>query len=513
MKADRTLLLLPVLCLVLSGCRKTGAVRYLDGPDDLHGQTICAQVGSISDLYISEHYKDSEIKYVEVGTDIPVMVVTGKADAGVTTSLVWMTHHKQYPELSCFHLEECSSDIAFPVSKDNPGLAAELNAFLDGYLQTDGFNEMVEDWSADPEGHRMPVTDAETCNREVLTVALAPDQPPYDMIRNGGIVGIEPEILTRFAIETGRQIKFVPVNFSGIIPCITSGKADMGCCIMSITEERSRSVMFTKPWTREVVDVLVRTERMSKSEGGPAGLQSAAGNGKPSLWQRTRSSFEQNVIHEDRYRMLLQGSLITIVISLLSALFGTVLGVLLSMGSLSRYGFFRKFSDIYIGFMRCIPQVVLLMIMFYVVLGKTSLSGTAVAVVAFSMCFGAYTSVIFTSTMKGIDRGQREAALSMGFTPYRTFMNFILPQVVQRALPVYRNEFISLVKATSIVGYITVFDLTRAGDIIRSRTFEAFFPLLIVTVIYFIIIWLLILLLKYAQLKSQPVVHKYSKKH
>ena len=158
------------------------------------------------------------------------------------------------------------------------------------------------------------------------------------------------------------------------------------------------------------------------------------------------------------------------------------------------------------------PEVVLLMVMYYVVFGKTDLSGTAVAVVAFSMCFGAYTSVIFTSAVGSIDKGQREAALAMGFTPMRAFFTFILPQVVQRALPVYRNEFISLVKATSIVGYITVFDLTRAGDLIRCRTFEAFFPLLIVTAMYFLIIWFLTLLLRYMEFKVQPVIHKYSKK-
>jgi len=99
----------------------------------------------------------------------------------------------------------------------------------------------------------------------------------------------------------------------------------------------------------------------------------------------------------------------------------------------------------------------------------------------------------------------------MGFGKVKAFLNIILPQTVQRALPVYKGEFIGLVKATSIVGYIAVFDLTKAGDIIRSRTYEAFFPLILVTIIYFLVIWALTLFLKFIEAKTQPKRNKFFK--
>ncbi len=495
--------------MLLAGCaggpENDGSRKMLDGPDDLHGQVICVQTGSTPDLLCSRVYPDSEIKHVEQATDMIMMVSSGKVDAGTMSELVWMPLSDSYPELGSFRLPDCGTDIAMAFPKGSTGLADEFNAFLDTFLVSTEFNEMYDGWVSDAAGRPMPEMRPELCDSGVLTVALSPDQPPYDMMRGNSVAGLEPELVARFALAKHMRVNFVTMNFQALIPYLASGKADMACSIMSITEERSRMVRFSKPWIREEVAFLVRKDRMSLTEG-------VADVVKPGLWERIRGGFERNVIQEQRYNLLWQGTLMTLVISLLSALFGTMLGVLLCMGAMSRRKVVSKPCDFYIGLMRCMPQVVLLMIMFYIVFGKADVSGTAVAVISFSMCFGAYCSVIFRSALESIDRGQREAALAMGFTPARTFFNFILPQVMQRALPVYKNEFVSLVKATSIVGYIAVSDLTRAGDIIRSRTFEAFFPLIIVTVIYFLIIWLLTLLLRWAELKSRPVVHKYSKK-
>ena len=141
----------------------------------------------------------------------------------------------------------------------------------------------------------------------------------------------------------------------------------------------------------------------------------------------------------------------------------------------------------YISVLRGIPVVVLLMLIFYVVFASVNISPVLVAVLAFGMNFAAYVSEIFRSGIEGVDKGQSEAGIAMGFTRTQTFGFIILPQMIQRILPVYKGEFISLVKMTSIVGYIAVQDLTKASDIIRSRTFDAFFPLIMVAVLYFLI--------------------------
>ena len=106
------------------------------------------------------------------------------------------------------------------------------------------------------------------------------------------------------------------------------------------------------------------------------------------------------------------------------------------------------------------------------------------------MNFSAYVAEMFRSSIEGIDKGQTEAGLSLGYTPVRTFTKFVMPQALANVLPVYKGELISLIKNTSIVGFIAVQDLTKVGDIIRSRTFDAFFPLVMVAVLYFALAWI-----------------------
>ena len=144
------------------------------------------------------------------------------------------------------------------------------------------------------------------------------------------------------------------------------------------------------------------------------------------------------------------------------------------------------------------------MIMFYIVFARTSISGVWVAVIGFGMNFGAYVSEMIRTGILAVDKGQMEAALALGYTKPRAFMKIVLPQAARHFLPVFQGEFISLVKMTSVVGYIAIQDLTKAGDIIRSRTYEAFFPLIAIAIVYFVIAWLLTRVLVALQNRFDP---------
>ena len=108
------------------------------------------------------------------------------------------------------------------------------------------------------------------------------------------------------------------------------------------------------------------------------------------------------------------------------------------------------------------------------------------------------------SGIESIDDGQREAALALGYNENQAFFRFIFPQAAVRFLPVYNGEIVSLLKSTSIVGYIAIQDLTKMSDIIRSRTYEAFFPLIATAIIYFILAWIISLILKFVLKKVSP---------
>ena len=207
-------------------------------------------------------------------------------------------------------------------------------------------------------------------------------------------------------------------------------------------------------------------------------------------------SFTNNLIAEDRYKMILDGLQVTLLITLCAAMLGTLLGGLVCWMRMSRRKWLQQVAKVYIELMRGTPVLVLLMLMYYVVMAPLDATGIVVAIVTFAMNTAAYISEMLRTTIQGIDRGQTEAGLALGFTPRQTFFKIVLPQVVKAVMPVYQGEVVSLLKGTSIVGYIAVADMTRASDLIRSRTFDAFFPLIVTAIIYFFMAWLIGLLLQ-----------------
>ena len=214
------------------------------------------------------------------------------------------------------------------------------------------------------------------------------------------------------------------------------------------------------------------------------------------MFSNVAESFSNNLIVEDRYRMILDGLQVTLLITLCAAVLGTLLGGLVCWMRMSRHRWLQQVAKVYIDLMRGTPVLVLLMLMYYVVMAPVDATGIVVAIVTFAMNTAAYISEMLRTTIQGIDRGQTEAGLALGFTQRQTFFRIVLPQVVRAVMPVYQGEIISLLKGTSIVGYIAVADMTRASDLIRSRTFDAFFPLIVTAIIYFVMAWLIGMLLQ-----------------
>ena len=257
---------------------------------------------------------------------------------------------------------------------------------------------------------------------------------------------------------------------------IQSGLADVWSGSIFITEERSKMVLFTKPYYQCHPAYFVYDGERAGSGG---------------FWREMEESFRKNFIQEKRWHFLVDGLKETIIIAVLSLLLGTLLAAAICWMRMNRRRMLRYVAATYIDIMRGVPLLVILMLMFYVVLAPTGLNATAVAVISFALVFGAYVSEIFRTAIMSVGKGQTEAGVALGFTPLQTFLYIVLPQAAKAAMPVYKGEAVSLFKNTSIVGYIAIQDLTKASDLIRSRTFDAFFPLIIISIIYFVLAWLL----------------------
>ncbi len=203
-----------------------------------------------------------------------------------------------------------------------------------------------------------------------------------------------------------------------------------------------------------------------------------------------------NLIYKDRYKEILLGLKVTFEITIVALLIGISIGVFISMVKIlkSRNLFMKIMNiivDIYIAVIRGTPVVVQMFIIYYLILGSTGLSKVIVAMFAFGINSGAYVSEIIRAGISSVDKGQFEAGRSLGLTELTTMNRIIFPQAFKNIIPTLCNEFISLVKETSVAGFIGIVDLSRAGDIIRSQTYEPFVPLVSTAIIYFIIVCLI----------------------
>ncbi|MDR1960989.1 MAG: amino acid ABC transporter permease [Gracilibacteraceae bacterium] len=211
------------------------------------------------------------------------------------------------------------------------------------------------------------------------------------------------------------------------------------------------------------------------------------------FWNDLAASFTMNFIRESRYLIILNGLRITILLSLCAITLSFALACLTNVLRRSRWRILRWIASAYVDVIRGTPIVVQLMIIYFVIL--RDLSSFSVGVIAFGLNSGAYASEIIRAGIESVDRGQAEAGRSLGLGARDTMIYIIFPQAIKNILPALANEFIILIKETSIVGYIGMIDLAKAGDIIRSRTYTAYMPLIGVAVIYYIIIKTLTVLL------------------
>ncbi|MBQ8197836.1 MAG: amino acid ABC transporter permease [Lachnospiraceae bacterium] len=186
---------------------------------------------------------------------------------------------------------------------------------------------------------------------------------------------------------------------------------------------------------------------------------------------------------------LVEGLGVTLLVTLFAALIGIALGFIVAIirstyDKTGKLKFLNVICNIYLTVVRGTPAMVQLLIMYYVIFASSNMDKVVVAILSFGINSGAYVAEIVRSGIMSIDGGQLEAGRSLGFSYARTMWYIIMPQAFKNILPALANEFIVLLKETSICGYIGLMDLTRGGDIIRSRTYEAFMPLIAVALIY-----------------------------
>lgn len=219
------------------------------------------------------------------------------------------------------------------------------------------------------------------------------------------------------------------------------------------------------------------------------------------MFEELKSQFILNFITEDRWLSLFKGLGVTLVITFFAVILGFVLGFSVAVvrniyDNTKRLKFLNFICNIYLTVIRGTPVVVQLLIIYFVIFSSMRVDKSVAAILAFGINSGAYQAEIFRSGINSVPKGQMEAGRSLGFNYAQTMIFIIMPQAIKNILPTLANEFIVLMKETSVAGYIALEDLTKAGDVIRSRTYSAMMPFLAVAILYLIMVMLFSYLVK-----------------
>ncbi len=209
--------------------------------------------------------------------------------------------------------------------------------------------------------------------------------------------------------------------------------------------------------------------------------------------QAVIDSINQNLIEQNRWKYILDGFYVTIKVTFFALILGILLGLIVAIirntyDNTGKLKILNCLCNIYLTIIRGTPVVVQLLIIYYGVFASTRIDKVLVAILAFAINSGAYQAEIFRAGIQSVPRGQFEAGRSLGFSYPQTMMIVIVPQAFKNVLPTLANEFIVLLKETSVAGYIALQDITKAGDIIRSQTYSSFTPLLAIAIIYLILV-------------------------
>jgi His/Glu/Gln/Arg/opine family amino acid ABC transporter permease subunit len=209
------------------------------------------------------------------------------------------------------------------------------------------------------------------------------------------------------------------------------------------------------------------------------------------LWNGFASQFNSTFIVDNRYQVFLQGLQNTLIISVSAVIIGVLIGILIAVVKVSpsRNILMRALNRVlsaYVAVIRGTPLATQLLIMTYIVIRSGNYVMTAC--VTFGLNSGAYVSEVIRAGIGGVDIGQMEAGRSLGLPRWRVMQKIILPQAIKNILPALVNEFIAIIKETSIVGLISVVDLNRASDLVRSRTMQPYFPLISIAIVYFVMV-------------------------
>lgn len=477
--------------------RKQTQTEEINSLKELDGKPVGVQLGATFDDFLKEEVSNPKIEYFRLVSDMVSSLDSNKISAFVVDKNVAQEIINEYGEDYKILDSIKSIRCGFALPKDSMNtvrLYTELDDFIKKIRKEGVLDEINNVWAGNDNSLKVINKEGLKGENGTLTVAVSSSVgAPVVYIKNDELIGRDIDILYRFAREYGYDLKFQDYSINSLFEAITRGECDIGAAEICITDKREEQMHFPESYYEsECVVVTKNTTTIDNTTNEDAGF-----------FERIATSFRNTFIKEDRWKMFLSGIFTTVYITLISIVLGSALGFGAYMLYRNTGKVSRTIMDVISNIILKTPIVVMLMILYYIVFGKFSISGKVVSIIGLTIIFANNVKALLDMGVKSINESQYDAALALGYSKNKGFIRMILPQAIINIISGYKSAIINLIKDSSIVGYIAVQDLTKVSDIIRSRTFEAFFPLITTALIYYVITTLFIVAVSKIKIKGK----------
>lgn len=428
---------------------------------------------------------NAKIQYLTNYSDTFLSVANGTCDFAFVFRGCFAAIQDSYPNMRFI-----SSGVAVPLvaafSDKGDKYRAEFNEYLSASWEDGTIDELTQKWLVDYKKHTDSLDfDSLPGERGTLLVGCSFMNAPYAYLEGGEFAGFDAAVLYDFCEKYGYKADIEDTAYDSVLTGIGTGKYDLAFGGYGYTKERSEGTHFSNPYLYdEYVFAVIDSAEETKG-----------------FWETIKTKLYKDFIEDHRYMTILSGLGVTLLITVLSVLLGSILGFVLFL-AVRRSSAAVKVTEWIYDMFEALPTLIVLMIFFFGIFGKVKINGVLVSVLVFGLIFVFSTAHLLYHSVSGIDKMQWEGGLALGYTQRQTLFRIILPQAMPSFLTAYKSSIVNCLKGTAIVGYVAVTDLTRAGDLIRSRTFDAFIPLLAVALIYYILAKTLIFLL--ARIEVNP---------
>lgn len=469
--------------------------------------TVSVAPGSAGAVLADELFPNANIIYINSLSDACLDIQQGKSDA-----FFYCKAYMKYAlasgvldDLAIMDETLAETDLAVGISPKRADLLPEINAFIAELKQDGTLDDMYNRWIIEADTGMPDIEKPKNPDR-VLKVGTSGIVVPFNYYdENQQLSGYDLELTYRLAAYLNAEVKVEAMSFDALVAGLESGKLDIVISDLNVTEERKEVILMSDTYMADELCLLVQKERIAASDSevyGAAETAQSADSG--SFLEKMKASFERTFIKESRWKILRDGLLVTLEIAAAAMVIGSLLGFGFSFLLRSRHKGLRALANAVSTFLNGIPIVVILMVLYYIVFKSSDISAVWVAIIGFSLDFANVVAGLLNTGVLAVDRGELEAAASMGYSKFQIFNKITFPQAARQMFSQYEAAVVALVKGTAIVGYITVEDLTKAVDIIRGRTYEAFFPLIVTAILYFLLACAFVLLLKRVDVRLDP---------